>query len=228
MAMYAWKHGTMPHSRDVTQTRFRHDVAPRGTAKPFLSRVKISFFLFSGLTFPISRVSRLLRAGKFASLYRKNTGIFLAGALEYLTAELVDLAANAAKDIGKKRITPRAINLAIRGDVDFNALLSEALVSQGGVLPRINKVLIKGKKKKKSKKGKKGKKSKKSKSGSPKKAKSPKKKKSKGKKKTSGKKKSGGKKKSSKKSKKKSGGKKSGGKKSKKSTKAAAAASQEA
>jgi len=174
----------------------------------------------AGLTFPISRVSRLMRAGKFASRYRKNTGIFLAGVLEYLTAELVDLAANAAKDIGKKRITPRAINLAIRGDVDFNALLSEALVSQGGVLPRINKVLIKGKKKKKSKKGKKSKKSKKS--GSPKKAKSPKKKKSKGKKKSG--KKSGGKKKSSKKTKSKK--KKSSPKKKSKSKKPAA--SQEA
>lgn len=148
----------------------------------------------------------------------------MAGVLEYLTAELVDLAANAAKDIGKKRITPRAINLAIRGDVDFNALLSEALVSQGGVLPRINKVLIKGKKKK-SKKSKKGKKSKKSaKSGSPKKAKSPKKgKKSKGKKKSS--KKSGGKKKSSKKAKSSKKKKSSGGKKSKSKK---AAASQEA
>jgi len=176
----------------------------------------------AGLTFPISRVSRLMRAGKFASRYRKNTGIFLAGVLEYLTAELVDLAANAAKDIGKKRITPRAINLAIRGDVDFNALLSEALVSQGGVLPRINKVLIKGKKKKKSKKGKKSKKS--AKSGSPKKAKSPKKKKSKsGKKKSS--KKSGGKKKSSKKAKSSKKKKSSGGKKSKSKK---AAASQEA
>lgn len=163
-----------------------------------------------------------MRAGKFASRYRKNTGIFLAGVLEYLTAELVDLAANAAKDIGKKRITPRAINLAIRGDVDFNALLSEALVSQGGVLPRINKVLIKGKKKKKSKKGKKSKKS--AKSGSPKKAKSPKKKKSKsGKKKSS--KKSGGKKKSSKKAKSSKKKKSSGGKKSKSKK---AAASQEA
>lgn len=175
---------------------------------------------FSGLTMPVARVAKLMKASKFADGYRKNTGVFLAGVLEYLTAELVDLAGNTAKDAGKKRITPRAINLAIRGDPDFSAMLSDALVCGGGVLPHINKVLIKGKKKRKGKKKKKAKKA-----GSPKKAKkakSPKKKKSKGKKKSKSKEK---KKKKSKSKKSKS---KKSGKKAAKTKKVKAAASQEA
>jgi histone H2A len=174
-----------------------------------------------GLTIPVTRVTRVLKQNKFADRYRKGSTVFISGVLEYLTAELVDLASNAAKHLGKKRITPRAISLAIRGDSDFNALLADALVSGGGVTPHINKVLIKGKKKRK---GKKKKKSSKAKSGSPKKAKSPKKKKSSKKKKSAGKKSKSKASKKKKKSKKKSGGKKKKSGKSKKK----AAASQEA
>lgn len=162
---------------------------------------------------PVSRVANLMKANKYADRFRKHTAVFLAGVLEYLTAELIDLSGNAAKDAHKKRITPRTINLAARKDADFSALLSDALVCGGGVAPHINKLLIKGKKKRKGKKKKKVKAAK-VKTGSPKKAKSPKKKKSKSKKsKKSGKKK-------------KSKAKKS--KKSKKSGKKAPAASQEA
>jgi len=124
----------------------------------------------------------------------------------------VDLAAGVARESGKKRITPRSVNLAIRSDQDFSALLADALVSGGGVAPHINKVLVKSKKKRKSKRSKR---SGKKKSSSPKKAKSPKKK-SKSKKKKS--KKSSGKKRSKGKKSKKSG---------KKSKKSKSAASQE-
>ena len=154
----------------------------------------------AGLIMPVGRVHRLMKAGKFCGRYGGSAPVFMAGVLEYLAAELVHLAGNSAKDLHKKRITPRAVNLAIRGDADFAAMLSDALISGGGVMPHINKVLVKGKKKKKSKK----KKSKKAKSGSPKKkvkkAKSPKKKSKKAKKPKKSKK--------AKKSKKKSKGKK--------------------
>eukprot|EP01084_Bolivina_argentea_P144022 252789_1 len=144
----------------------------------------------AGITFPVGRVASLLKKGKYASRFGRAAPVFVAAVLEHLTAELVTAAAAAAKDADKKRLTPRYINLGIRGDDEFSNLLAGAIISGGGVLPHINKVLLKTKKtKKKKKKAKKEKKPKAPKAKKPKKKKASKKKKSSKKKKKSSKKK---------------------------------------
>lgn len=67
----------------------------------------------------------------------------MSGVLEYLTAEILELAGNITKENRKVRITPRHIMLAIRTDVELNELLSGVNISEGGVMPSINPVLIK-------------------------------------------------------------------------------------
>uniref|UniRef100_A0A8C2WWL2 MacroH2A.2 histone n=1 Tax=Cyclopterus lumpus TaxID=8103 RepID=A0A8C2WWL2_CYCLU len=58
------------------------------------------------------------------------------------TAEILELAGNAARDNKKGRITPRHIKLAVANDEELNQLLRGVTISNGGVLPRIHPELL--------------------------------------------------------------------------------------
>ncbi|XP_053271381.1 histone H3 [Pleuronectes platessa] len=58
----------------------------------------------AGLQFPVGRVHRLLRKGNYAHRVGAGAPVYLAAVLEYLTAEILELAGNAARDNKKSRI----------------------------------------------------------------------------------------------------------------------------
>ncbi|NXL29224.1 H2AX protein, partial [Glaucidium brasilianum] len=106
------------------------------TTKPlFVSRNTKS--ARAGLQFPVGCVHRLLRRGNYASRIGPGAAILLAAVLEYLTAEVLELAGNAARQNKKARILPRHIQLAVRNDDKLNKLLSSVTIAQGGVLPNV-------------------------------------------------------------------------------------------
>ena len=96
----------------------------------------------AGLQFPVGRLGRFLKEGRYASRIGGGAPVFVAAVLEYLAAEILELAGNAARDNKKHRIVPRHIQLAIRNDEELNKLLADVTIAQGGVLPNIHNVLL--------------------------------------------------------------------------------------
>lgn len=101
----------------------------------------------AGLTFPVGRIARFLKKGRYAKRVGAGASIYLGAVLEYLTAEILELAGNAARDHRRKRIIPRHIQLGIRNDEELNKLLGSVTIPGGGVVPNIHSVLLMKKKK---------------------------------------------------------------------------------
>ena len=96
----------------------------------------------AGLQFPVGRIGRYLRQGKYATRMGAGAPVYLAAVLEYLCAEILELAGNAARDNKKTRIIPRHITLAVKNDEELNKLLGNVTIASGGVLPNIHAVLL--------------------------------------------------------------------------------------
>ncbi|KAM1353762.1 hypothetical protein ACFX2H_033205 [Malus domestica] len=96
----------------------------------------------AGLQFPVGRIARFLKKGRYAQRTGTGAPIYLAAVLEYLAAEVLELAGNAARDNKKTRINPRHLLLAVRNDEELGKLLAGVTIASGGVLPNINPVLL--------------------------------------------------------------------------------------
>ena len=103
----------------------------------------------AGLQFPVGRLARYLRRGNYSNRVGGGAPVYMAAVLEYIVAEVLELAGNAAKDNNKHRIVPRHIQLAVRNDDELNQFFGNAVIASGGVLPNIHQSLLPAKKNKK-------------------------------------------------------------------------------
>merc|ERR1711862_644748 len=102
----------------------------------------------AGLNFPVGRIARFLKKGRYAQRVGSGASVYLAAVLEYLTAEVLELSGNAAKSYKKTRIVPRCVFLAVKEDTELDQLLNNAVIATGGVKDHIEPFLIKKKGKK--------------------------------------------------------------------------------
>eukprot|EP01006_Ploeotia_vitrea_P009875 TRINITY_DN24825_c0_g1_i1.p1 TRINITY_DN24825_c0_g1~~TRINITY_DN24825_c0_g1_i1.p1 ORF type:complete len:231 (+),score=13.60 TRINITY_DN24825_c0_g1_i1:39-731(+) len=87
----------------------------------------------AGLTFPVYLARRRLRKTLLIGSKRLSLGtaVYMTAVMEYLAAELVELAGNATKHHKRKRITPQFISLAVKGDEELNHLFAGVIMPGG-------------------------------------------------------------------------------------------------
>jgi len=130
--------------RNAGEERRKVTMAPKESAKS--RKASMSRTKKAGLQFPVGRIHRHLKSGGYADRIGAGAPVYLAAVMEYLTAEVLELAGNAARDNKKTRIIPRHVQLAVRNDEELNKLLSGVTIAAGGVLPNIHAVLMPKKK----------------------------------------------------------------------------------
>ncbi|XP_037444876.1 protein H2A.6-like [Triticum dicoccoides] len=96
----------------------------------------------AGLQFPVGRIGRYLKKGRYAQRVGSGAPVYLAAVLEYLAAEVLELAGDAAKETKKARIIPRHLMIAVQGDPELSRLLAGVTIAYGGVVPYINSALL--------------------------------------------------------------------------------------
>jgi len=102
----------------------------------------------AGIKFNPARFDRMLKT-QVAGSPRSGRGaaIYFAAVVEYIVMEVLELSGNASKGLHVKRIIPRHLQLAVRGDEELDTLF-KATIPHGGILPHIHKALFKKTKKK--------------------------------------------------------------------------------
>uniref|UniRef100_N1QSZ2 Histone H2A n=1 Tax=Aegilops tauschii TaxID=37682 RepID=N1QSZ2_AEGTA len=101
----------------------------------------------AGLQFPVGRIGRYLKKAGTGEEFYPGEPVTLSrtsnlAAASYLAAEVLELAGNAAKDNKKSRIIRRHLLLTVRNDEELGKLLAGVTIAHGGVVPKINPVLL--------------------------------------------------------------------------------------
>jgi len=109
------------------------------------TKKRVSTTKKAGLVLSVARINKRLKAGRYARRIGLTAAVYMASVLEYLVAEVLELAGNCARYFRKQRVFPRCIQLTLLHDKELFQLTRGAIVPQGGVKPFIHPVLMTGK-----------------------------------------------------------------------------------
>lgn len=94
----------------------------------------------AGLTFPVGRVRRNLRKGNYAKRIDTDSAVYLAGVMEYLVADALELAGNETRQDGNDVIAPVHLQRAFNNDSEFKYLLEELIPEKEYVWPKNSQI----------------------------------------------------------------------------------------
>merc|ERR1719460_2471092 len=80
------------------------------------------------LVFPVTKIAKTLRKGGYAKRLALGGSIYFTAVVEYIAAEILELAGNSCADQGKNRIVPRHIQLAIRNDEELSKYMNHVTI----------------------------------------------------------------------------------------------------
>ena len=116
----------------------------KGKAKGKATSAKqVSRSAKAGLSFPVGRIARMLKTGRYAERVGVGAPVYLAAVLEYLVAEILEVSCMVVKQNKKTRIVPRYIFLGLKEDEEFNKLFQHTIITASGVKPQSQKVAVK-------------------------------------------------------------------------------------
>jgi len=96
----------------------------------------------AGLVMPVKRLYDALKKGRYAPKVRVEAAVVMSATLEYLVAEVLELAGNCSKFMKKRRIIPHHIQMTFLHDSELGELTKGVIVPEGGVKPHIHKELL--------------------------------------------------------------------------------------
>lgn len=149
--MPSWRHGwwwkyifsRSPTSFDWNLSNFHQIYA---TLKHFFFSCMLIFPVTTsakaGLVLPVARIRNKLKEGRYAKIIGTGAAVYMAGVLQYLTAEVLDCAGIVAANNKKRRITPRHLTLAVRNDSELDVLFKGVTIPEGGVRPSVHPQLL--------------------------------------------------------------------------------------
>jgi len=106
------------------------------------TRLRLSKTRRAGLVMPVAKVLNGLKKGRYAPRVKVDAAVYMAASLEYVVAEVLELAGNCSKYMKRKRITPRHIQMTFLHDAELGELTKGVIVPEGGVKPNILKELL--------------------------------------------------------------------------------------
>jgi len=130
-----------PEKKNILALKF-DGYSPRRSLFSSKSKAKQSKTKRAGLVMSVARVLGKLKAGRYSRRVGVTGAVYLASVLEYLVAEVLELAGNCARFFRKKRVSPRCIQLSLLHDKELDQLTRGVVVPQGGVRPYIHPVLL--------------------------------------------------------------------------------------
>tara|TARA_B100001057_G_scaffold498043_1_gene603904 strand:- start:2190 stop:2561 length:372 start_codon:yes stop_codon:yes gene_type:complete len=103
----------------------------------------------AGLTFPVSRVNKYMKGNSGLKRVGGSSPIYMTAVIEYVAAEILELAGNKTKAASRKTINHEDLLAAIRLDSDLAKLLAGTSVCVGDKLTKVSETIkyVPGKKK---------------------------------------------------------------------------------